>query len=46
MRNLFEAVVTNQATRISEQEDVSDELLNTLEKADFEDYLPPAVINQ
>ena len=46
MRNLFEAVVTNQASRIAAEEDVSDEVLNTLEKADFEDYLPPAAINQ
>ena len=39
-RNIFEAVITNQATRLAEMEELPDELLNVLEAADFEELMP------
>jgi len=39
-RNIFEAVITNQATRLADMEELPDELLNVLEAADFEELMP------
>ena len=39
IRNLFEGIITNQATRVAEIEEPTDEQLNTIEKADMEEFL-------
>lgn len=39
IRNLFEGIITNQATRVAEIEEPTDEQLNTIEKADMEEFM-------
>lgn len=39
MRNIFEAALSNQANRLAEQSDISDEELNTIETADLPEYV-------
>lgn len=39
IRNLFEGIITNQATRVAEIEEPTDEQLNTIDKADMEEFL-------
>lgn len=39
IRNLFEGIITNQATRVAEIEEPTDEQLNTIEKADIEEFM-------
>ena len=39
IRNLFEGIITNQATRVAEIDEPTDEQLNTIEKADMEEFL-------
>jgi SpoVK/Ycf46/Vps4 family AAA+-type ATPase len=38
-RNLFEAVVTNQATRVASIDNPTEEDMNTIDKADFQEFL-------
>ncbi|MCR4901505.1 MAG: AAA family ATPase [Butyrivibrio sp.] len=38
IRNLFEAIITNQATRVAELSEPTDEQLNTIEKEDMKEF--------
>jgi len=39
IRNLFEGIITNQATRVAEISEPSDEQLNTIEKDDIKEFI-------
>ncbi len=46
MRNLFETALSNQANRLADKVDITNEELNTIEAADFPDWVINPVVGQ
>ena len=46
MRNLFETALSNQANRLADKADITNEELNTIEAADFPDWVINPVVGQ